>query len=514
MKGDCNPGRRVGLALLLMLIFQASYSSGAVRKSALAGSWYPADPLQLAALVDGFLDQAVADEMESTAPIRALILPHAGYRYSGATAGRGFGLIRGNRYRRVIVLAPSHHSPFHGLSIPEVDAYATPLGKVPLDLDAVRQLRSSPFVVSDPYAHGQEHSIEIELPFLQRALLPGWKLVPLLVGQLQEREYPAVAGLIKKLLDGETLLLVSSDFTHYGPRFDYQPFPLDGKTASEIRRLDQGALEHILEGNPEEFLAYKQKTGITICGFRPIALLLHLLPESASLQEVAYETSGELTDNFRHSVSYVVIVVNAAQPLMSSGDGKPPNTKDEMSDANLKLLHKLALLGIEQAVLGGANEVPSQLDNLPEELKRPRGAFVTLKKAGQLRGCIGYIQPRFPLYQAVLENGVNAASRDYRFRPVTVEELADLEVEVSVLTAPQPIKSIDMFEVGKHGIIMHKGGHRAVFLPEVAVENGWNREETLKNLALKAGLPADIWRSDTEFEVFSSESYTAPYMRH
>jgi AmmeMemoRadiSam system protein A len=141
----------------------------------------------------------------------------------------------------------------------------------------------------------------------------------------------------------------------------------------------------------------------------------------------------------------------------------------------------------------------------------PAGAFVTLKKGGELRGCIGYIQPHRPLYQAVLQNGANAARNDHRFQPVAAEELDDLIIEVSVLTLPQKIDSYQEFEVGKQGIVLTKAGRKAVFLPEVAVEQGWNREQTLTNLSRKAGLPASAWREGASFQVFENQKFSAPY---
>jgi hypothetical protein len=215
----------------------------------------------------------------------------------------------------VVVLAPTHHSPFHGLSIADVDFYATPLGKVPIDLAAVEQLRESPLVSSEPQAHLREHSIEIQLPLLQRALPAGWQLVPVLVGRLDGQEYAAAARLLRPMLDTATLLVVSSDFTHYGSRFHYQPFPVDQLTASRIQALDEGALQHILHKDAKGFLAYRDRTGITACGFRPIALLLRLLPEDALLEKIAYTTSAASSGDYHHSVSYLVVVVTSPRPL-------------------------------------------------------------------------------------------------------------------------------------------------------------------------------------------------------
>jgi hypothetical protein len=487
-----------------------------VRPSALAGAWYPGDPQQLQALVDGLL--AAAEARPPQDQVRALIVPHAGYAYSGPTAAEGFALVKGQGYKRVLVLAPSHHSPFRGLSIAPVDAYRTPLGDVPLDAEAVAALRLSPLLVDEPEAHVREHSIEIELPLLQRALAPGWRLVPVLVGRLEAADYQAAADLLRPLADADTLVVVSSDFTHYGRRFGYQPFPLNGETPARLQALDDGAIERILARDSAGFLAYQQETGITVCGYRPIAILLRMLGPGAEVRRVAYATSGALMGDYANSVSYATLVVTDPRPL-SEDTGVPAAAATPVPDAlgqdDLRLLHRLAVLAVEDAVLGEsparAAAVSQALDGLPAGLIAPAGAFVTLKADGKLRGCIGTIEPRDPLYQAVLGNGDKATRHDPRFRPVRADELPGLEVEVSVLTPPRPIATWEEFQVGEHGIILGKDGRRAVFLPEVAVEQGWTREETLSHLARKAGLPADAWRDEADFAVFTSTKFGAPY---
>ena len=508
----------IGLATLTIV---AAAAAGPVRPSALAGGWYPADPDALQYQVDGFLDAAVL-----TAPpgqIRALILPHAGYAYSGPTAGQVVSLVKGRTYRRVLVLAPSHHSGFHGLSIPEVDAYRTPLGDVPLDSEAIEALRASPLVGAHAEAHVREHSVEIELPLLQRALTPGWRLVPILVGRLDLGDYQAVADLLRPLADEDTLVLVSSDFTHYGPRFGYLPFAQDEGVQARIQALDDGALDRILDKDAAGFLAYQAQTGITICGYRPINILLHMIGPGARVERVAYTTSGVLTGDWSNSVSYAGLVVTDPQPLavdvapVASEPEPEPAQEGSLSDADLKLLHRLAVLALEDAVLGASVSrtvtLAEELERLPQKLHQPSGAFVTLKRHGDLRGCIGTIGPTQPLYLAVLDNGDNAARRDPRFRPVQASELEDLEVEVSVLSPPRPIDSWEEFRVGEQGIILSKDGRRAVFLPEVATEQGWTREQTLSYLARKAGLSADDWREGASFSVFTSTKYSAPYRR-
>ncbi len=505
--------------------------AGTVRPSALAGAWYPEDPDRLRAQVDEMLDAARPGTITGT--IRALIVPHAGYVYSGPTAATAFVLVRGRTYDRVLLLAPSHHSGFAGFSVAAVDAYETPLGQVELDLDAVSRLRRSPLFKEEPQAQAREHAIEIELPLIQRALQPGWRLVPVLVGQLAPQDYQTVAGLLRPLADEKTLVVVSSDFTHYGPRFDYQPFPQDDQLPERLRTLDEGAIERIQARDGPGLLDYRVRTGITVCGVRPLALLLEMLPADARVEQVAYHTSGAITGDWDNSVSYAALAVTAPAPF-SDADADPepapaakPGTAEvtgplaspagelALSGDDLQRLYRLAVLGIQAAVLGDSDArdqaLRTEVAALPERLKSPAGAFVTLKRHGVLRGCIGYIRGVKPLYQAVLENGLNAAKNDYRFHPVEPKELEGLDVEVSVLSPLTPIASWDEFRVGEQGITLTKDGHAAVFLPEVATEQGWDRDHTLTNLARKAGLPGEAWRQGASFEVFTSTQYEAPF---
>ncbi len=524
--------RSLGIALLLGMAAPVAAAELPVRPSALAGTWYPATAQALGAAVDGYL--AAARVAGPAGTIRALIVPHAGYAYSGPTAGRGYALVRGASYRRVLLLAPSHRSAFRGLSVDPVAAYRTPLGEVPLDLEAAAALRNSPLVRGDGDAGGQEHAIEIQLPLLQRTLEPGWHLIPVLVGDLDGQDIARAAELLRPLADAQTLVVVSSDFTHYGPRFGYRPFPLDGRTAERLKDLDGGAMERIAAKDAGGFLDYQDRTGITVCGYRPIAILLRMLGPGARVERIAYTTSGALTGDYANSVSYAVLAVTDAEPLAAGGAAKSgeaaagtaaapsPTTAHQgaaepaaLSESDLKTLHRLAVLAVEGAVLGPSEareaEARTLLEGLPGHLRAPSGAFVTLKRGGDLRGCIGTIEPREPLYQAVLDNGDNAARRDPRFSPVTPPELPDLVIEVSVLSPPRPIDSWEEFKVGEQGIILSKAGRRAVFLPEVATEQGWTREETLSYLARKAGLPADAWRSGAGFSVFTTTIYEAPY---
>jgi AmmeMemoRadiSam system protein A/AmmeMemoRadiSam system protein B len=402
--------------------------------------------------------------------------------------------------------------PLRGLSIPEKTHYRTPLGEIELDGPAIARLRRDPMVVAHPEAHRKEHSIEMQLPMLQRALDPGWKLVPVLVGKLDDDGYAHAAELLRGVADPRTVVVASSDFTHYGPSYGYVPFPPNGEVVERLRDLDMGAYSFIEARDPAGFSAYKRRTEITACGFGPIMIVLNMLPEHARATMARYETSGNITGSYRNSVSYLAVAISAKEPL---GRATFSEAVGRLSQPNMELLHLLARRSLQHAVTRGPS--PPDVDDLigeqalPPELGRKSGAFVTLKKEGQLRGCIGAIQATQPLYRAVIDNAVNAALHDSRFRPVQQDELEGMEVEVSVLSPLSPIESREQYDVAEHGIVLAKGGRRAVYLPKVASEQGWTKEEALTHLAEKARLPSDAWREGARLWIFTAQVHAAPY---
>ena len=493
-------GRMFQLLALLLAAWLGAALAGElpVKPAGIAGSWYPDEPAALSELVDRLLDEAEPPAVSGR--LRALISPHAGYRYSGPSAAVGYRLLRGRQYRRVLVLAPAHRGGFRGLSIAEVGAYRTPLGEVPLDREAVQALRRSPLVGAWDEAHQGEHAIEIQLPFLQRSLAPGWRLVPILVGRMEEGDHAAAAELLRPWFDADSLLLVSSDFTHFGWRFGYQPFPPDARAAERLRALDLGAYERIASGDPEAFRAYRRETEITACGAEPILILLELLPIGTRAELLDYTTSGAQSGDYRHSVSY-----------LSIGFFEPE--EQSLAPEHLAYLHRLAGFAVRESAdpgNGALDGLQALVDGLPETLRRPGGAFVTLREQGRLRGCQGYVEPEFPLFEAVIRNGVNAARHDWRFRPVSADELERLDLEISVLTPPKPITSPQDYLPGRDGIVLEQDGKRAVFLPQVPALAGWDREETLNALAKKAGLSADAWQHGAQLSVFRTHEFAGP----
>jgi AmmeMemoRadiSam system protein B len=281
-----------------------------VRRSPLAGSWYPADAAELRNLVDRLLTESTPPPIDPACP--ALVVPHAGYRYSGAVAAAAYRLLTERRTSRVVVLAPCHRMSFHGLVVPSAAGFETPLGIVWVD-EVVESLASSPLVRIDSAPFEGEHSFEIQLPFLQRAA-PDAKVVPILFGSLGAQDDVAVGSLLSRFIGDESLFLISSDFTHYGARFDYEPFPATSgwEVRARLEELDMAAIAPILAGDVTAFRSFLARTGDTVCGRVPLAAYLATLGCAGRGRLLAYRTSLDETGDYEHCVSYASIALTQA----------------------------------------------------------------------------------------------------------------------------------------------------------------------------------------------------------
>ncbi|MBU0755033.1 MAG: AmmeMemoRadiSam system protein B [Planctomycetes bacterium] len=475
-----------------------------VRPAAKAGTWYEKNPSTLIKQLEKFLQAASLPAISS--PVCALISPHAGYVYSGGTAAYGYKTLEGRRFKRVIVLAPSHYAHFEGGSILEVTHYETPLGRIPLDQEVCNTLRASDYFTSVPMAHDQEHSLELQLPFLQYVLEEPFSLVPVVIGNIQPRWLEPMADLLLPYWDEETLVVTSSDFTHYGANFGYLPFKKE--IPGNLDKLDHGAIDRILENDAEGFNAYVEKTGATICGRKPIALLLTMARKKKLAGRLLhYTTSGALTGDYGSSVSYASICFCKTATETTS-------LKIEEASHRLSEKEEQTLLGLARYTLetfldtGRAPDDLSAFEITPA-LKEELGAFVTLKIDGQLRGCIGYLKGVQPLYRAVINNTISAASKDPRFPPVQKKEVARIHMEISVLSPVIPVKDVEEIVVGRDGLIISQGSRRGTLLPQVPVEYGWTRQEFLEHSCMKAGLPKDAYKEpDTRIERYAAQVFS------
>ncbi|MBN1342712.1 MAG: AmmeMemoRadiSam system protein B [Phycisphaerae bacterium] len=514
----------VAMLVLSASACQADQTQPRVRPPECADDrWYPSDPKVLAQEIDGFL--AKADPPSLPGKPAALIAPHAGIRYSGPIAAAAFKTAKGQSYKRVIVLGFSHAHRFTGASIlPKVTAYATPLGNIPVDREACDKLLEQPEFTPNEQVHRREHSLEIELPFLQRAL-GDFRLVPILVGDIDLAAYGRMAAAMAPLVDDQTLIVASSDFTHYGRGFLFVPFTDD--VQKNLERIDLSAADRIMALDVEGFLRKLEENGVgnpnyrrpqTICGRGPITLLMTLLNRLGTYKgyRLAYDTSGRMTNDWNHSVSYVALafVKTADKPKAPSADA----ASETFTPAEREVLLRIARDAATRA-LDGKPRLDPRLPKyaLTKNMEQTAGAFVTLKNHGRLRGCIGTIVGRGPLVDCVVDNAVNAATRDYRFAgdPVKLPEMKDITVEISVMSPLKPIDDPKQIVLGKHGVILTRGLRRSVYLPQVATETGWDLETFLSRLSMKAGLPADAWRQPgTRLEVFTAEVFGEPEVSH
>lgn len=494
-----------------------------VRPSRLAGSWYPADPTTLRNDIESYI--AAAENVTTASHLYAVIAPHAGYAFSGPCAGWSFAQLRKRDIQRVFLLAPAHTARFRGVSIPPFDAYATPLGQVPIARDVCDTLSAHPLITSVPHAHAREHSIEIMLPFLQVAA-PDATLVPLLVSAIDANDARELGALLATHLQPHDIIVASGDFTHYGRSFNYVPF--SENIQDNLKELDMGLVHHIKNTDVEGIFTYEQETGITCCGTRPFAITVAALPADAQAQLLEYYTSGEKEGNFQHSVSYVALAFSGEKGF-SGQDSKAAQQKEiieqteesdaaadaddqeaDTAEAALTEEEKAVLLRIARDTLTQyvTDGTKPALDDYPltPRLKEHAGAFVTLHQNGRLRGCIGFIEGIAPLAVTVQENACNAATRDTRFPQVKPEELDAIDIEISVMSPLRPIDSPEDVIVGTHGVVLVHGRHQGVFLPQVPVEQGWDRRTYLQQLALKAGLPPNAYRH-AHLKVFSADIF-------
>jgi AmmeMemoRadiSam system protein B/AmmeMemoRadiSam system protein A len=459
--------------------------------------WYSANANELENQIETYYRQAKVEPKEN---VIALILPHAGYRYSGQTAVSGIKTAD-KKYKRIVIIGPSHILLMEEiLSVPRATHYQTPLGQVPLDVEFINELLKYTMFQNVPQAHRYEHSVQIEVPLLQYNR-EDFKIVPIVAGQCSLKTIEKVGVILKSLIDNETLVIASSDFVHYGPSYGYVPF--DKNIPEEIKKIDMGAYEHIANLDGKEFLSYKQKTGALICGSIPIAILLSMFEQNVKAELVRYATSGELMGDFTNSVSYLSVAFSGV--WANHPQVEPQSNTSELTEEDKKQLLILARKTMVYAVQNHRVPQESELGvTISDAMRCPRAAFVTLKKNSELRGCIGDVLPRRPLYKSVIMNAINASFNDTRFPQLREEECNDITIEISALTVPEPIASPDEIRIGIDGVVLSKDGYSALYLPQVAPELGWDIAQTLTHLSMKAQLPPDAWKEGASFMVFQA----------
>jgi len=500
--------RKIFIGMLLMLLINPGCNTQDFqnRKAVVAGSFYAANP--------GVLNQDLrnlfseAQPLKSSGTVLAIIAPHAGYVYSGIVAASSYNQIdKSKDYDNVFIIGSSHRTSFSGASIYNKGHYETPLGTVEVNLELANKLIDEhKFFFFNEMAHSQEHSLEVQLPFLQYSLKKDFQIVPIILGTHSADICYEIARALYPYFNEKNLFIISTDFSHY-PGYE-NAYQVDKQTALAIQSNSAETFVNSINTNMG-----KNIPGLAtcICAWPAVLTLLYMTdgnPE-ISVNLIEYRNSGdsEIGDKSR-VVGYYSISFSRMNKTISANEFQKDNqymteTLFELQEQDKEILLKIARNTLENYIR--EREIPEiENENLTKNLLQPAGAFVTLNKEGNLRGCIGRFNPGESLYKVVQDMTISAATKDYRFTPVTPPELNKIEIEISVLTPLKKIDTIDEIELGKHGIYIKKGFQSGTFLPQVAAKTNWTIEEFLGHCARdKAQIGWDGWK-DADIYVYEA----------
>jgi len=465
-----------------------------IRPAGVAGGFYPKDPTQLTKKIDGFLKNVPDQKISSD--IFALISPHAGYVYSGQVAAYGYSTLKNQTIERVVVISPSHLESFSGVSIYNGDAYETPLGKVLVDKEFCQILANqSELILFSNKGHNRviqgrmEHALEVQIPFLQH-VIQNFEIVPVVMGDQSYKSCRALGVALSNLIkDTKTIIVASSDLSHF---HEYNTaITKDNKVLNAILEWDFFNLSRNFNSRLWE-----------ACGGGPIVATMIAAEKSGinSVRLLKYANSGdaEIGDKDR--------VVGYSSFAFFKSDKNKENKFDDfkLSEAEQKKLLEIAKKSVNEIVIN--NDLLELKSSEFKALNLDRGAFVTLEKGGRLRGCIGYTSAVQPLNQTVRNAATSAAVKDYRFSPVTKEELSELEYEISVLSPFRLVTDISQIKIGIHGLFIKNGEAGGLLLPQVATDNNWDVNTFLRQTCRKAGLPLNAW-TDAETDIFKFSAF-------
>lgn len=514
-----------GVIFLLIFILASSFCSSKekkVRGYLTDVQWYPRSPERLTDMLETFFKNSESKPMPGK--IVGLIGPHAGLVYSGQCAARAYKqLEKQPGLERVILMGISHRGGFYGAAVSDFDYNSTPLGDIPVDTAVTAQLAKEKLFRKSNSIMQNEHSLETHLPFLQyiqkKLKNNRYRIVPILFGYLEKKDFKKIADIIKRYVTPKTLIIASSDFTHYGASYGYAPFRTNIK--ENLTKLDMGMIDHIRKMDFNGFFQYKRETDITMCGFIPVGVLMNIFKEDNCKAELMdYYKSGDRGNDYSFSVSYasLIFIKNPGKSNVNRSPGKTPPKPEKTTEKpgdkpmNLSLKEKKTLLSIARQTLEnhfkGNYKVLKEVENsfpITPPLKEKSGVFVTLRKQGDLRGCIGSIIGEEPLWEGIRNNVLKSAFHDPRFPPLKENELEKVDIEISVMTPLQKIDDYKKIRLGADGVIIRKDNHQAVYLPQVATETGWNLDQFLGHLCQKAWLPSNAYKSEgIEFYIFQA----------
>ncbi|HUS86569.1 MAG TPA: AmmeMemoRadiSam system protein B [Bacteroidales bacterium] len=489
------------LILILTSMSGEAQNRDKERMPAVSGSFYPGNERQLSAELEKLFDNVTRDDFPWA--VRAIISPHAGYTFSGSVAASAFSSIPETfDYENVFIIGSSHRVSFAGASVYREGYYITPLGRLKVNADIAQDLIENSSVFSYyPQAHETEHSIEVQLPFLQFRFGNDIPIVPVIIGSTNTATCKNIANALQPYFNNKNLFIISSDFSHYPP-YDI------------ANELDKETADNLMAGDPDRFIeymnnSYKSKIdglATRMCGWTSGLVLLYLTDPHKSLEykHITYKNSGDTPYGDRSGVvGYHAIAVVDNNPGTKVIYGNK-EAAFSLSNEDEKDLIEIARNNIRSVLYEGRylETDPSQFS---QKLHEPLGAFVTLNLDGKLRGCIGRFIPDEPLFEVVKQMSASAAFSDTRFTPLTKDEFEKVTIEISVLGPLKKVSNIDEIELGKHGVYLRNDTRSGTFLPQVAEGKDWTVEEFLGYLARdKAGLGWNGWK---DAEIFVYEAY-------
>ena len=479
---------KIVLTLIAAIIMMTSCNGQTVvRPATQANRFYTGDAQELAQEVDSFLKRHSGQPKFDN--LAAVIVPHAGYYYSGNVAATAYQSIPAKPYKRIFLLGPSHHEWLDGASVnTEADYYATPLGNVKVDRETALKLTEDSVFFYRPEAHDREHCLEVQLPFLQRRLGEVPPIVPIIISTNDFQKLRQMADVLKPYFNDENFFIISSDFSHY-PTYD-DAYEVDARSGKAI---ESGNVEAFIAAIEKNARSGKLNLATSACGQFAIITLMLMLDQNYEVKHLLYQNSGDISGERDRVVGY-----HAFAFLRSD------STDFVLTSEDKRILKDIALQSIRDSLDGKKPSAPSSIFPITSSLRSKCGAFVSLHKHGRLRGCIGHFGEDVPLHEIVAAMARAAAFEDPRFSPVTRDELDDLDIEISVLTPMRRIQSLDEFELHRHGIYIRKGYRSGTYLPQVADEVNWTKEEFVSHCSQdKAGLGWDGWR-DAELYVYEA----------
>jgi AmmeMemoRadiSam system protein B/AmmeMemoRadiSam system protein A len=464
---------------------------------------FKGDAAELARRIDGMIAAAPAPGRDE--PPLALVSPHAGYVYSGPIAAYAYRAVQGRAYDTVVVIGPSHRDAFTGLSVYDTTRFDTPLGQIPCDRELIgRLIGAHPNIGYRPSAHRDEHSLEVQVPFLQRALAD-FKLVMVVAGGRDpEAELTLVDALVEYARHKRVLVVASSDLSHYHGYADANR--LDAVAVASIAALDTAALVRDIGAERCE-----------ACGILPVLITMDYVKKMGARRGVLlkHANSGDTAGPKDQVVGYAALAFwrdEAAAGGRAAGKAAEKTAAKAGPTVAIGRLDGSAraeLLGIARRAIAETVRDSQRMEakSANPALQTPQGAFVTITIGGELRGCIGTFREDTPLFRTVAQMAVAAAREDPRFPPLTAAELPKIHVEISALTPMKPVADVREIEVGRHGLYITKGFNSGVLLPQVATEYGWDRTTFLEQTCRKAGLPKNAWQEGAKILSFEAEVF-------